>query len=134
MEKYLRGRIIYILNDETVLINIGKNQGVMDRDSFYILSDTRSYVIDRYNNKVLDDIIQYKQEIYVEEIRDNYTICKSISRRPEFCTVWKSLSQLPEEEIGIEMNIDYNDIENPLEIFNHERVKCGDVVEKVSIY
>lgn len=68
-------KIIAIVNDNTVLINAGKRDGLSSGDSLNVLDNHTTKLSDPDTGEVLAEFKQFKQKIYVKEAKDKYSIC-----------------------------------------------------------
>ncbi|MEQ9278862.1 MAG: hypothetical protein RLN83_05155 [Balneola sp.] len=69
----IKGRIIRILDSRTVIINLGKNQGITKDSIFSILAEHEE-VIDPQTNEVLGKVNVVKSKLKAATVEDKYTI------------------------------------------------------------
>jgi acyl-CoA reductase-like NAD-dependent aldehyde dehydrogenase len=71
--KKIKGRIIRILDKKSVVINLGREQGIEDESIFYILGEPES-VIDPMTNEVLGTVSVAKSRVRASQVFDKFTI------------------------------------------------------------
>lgn len=84
-ERIVQGRIIRILDPETVIVNLGSKDGIRDSSIFSILGKPEN-VIDPVNDAVLGRVTLVKAKVKASRIYENFSI--AVSRWGEFHSRW----------------------------------------------
>lgn len=140
-------RIIKILSTSKVIINAGKNQGITENDSFYIIDPRVAKLYDPFQKKVLAEKKKYKDQIFVSQIENEYSICraKRYTNIDTSSAVGSALFGLQNtissasvsiiggnnEIIQEDLNVDTDDIDDFFSDYSNSRVLIGDLVEKL---
>ena len=125
MNKYYR--IAKIIDDKTVVINAGENEGIILGTKFYILKEKGEEVIDPETKKSLGNLISIKEEVEAVTVLDHMCICQHFSSSIA-STLFSSTKSLFESGIKT-LNVDDTEITGGL--FVDEPIKVGDKVKLV---
>ena len=73
----IEGRVATILNATELVINVGKERGVVIGQRFAILAETPIEVVDPTTHAVLDTIDREKVRVKVTEVREKISVCQT---------------------------------------------------------
>jgi hypothetical protein len=73
----LQGRVAQILNARELVINIGRDVGVIEGMKFAVMSRSATQIIDPDTGEMLDEIDREKVRVRASEVRPKITICKT---------------------------------------------------------
>lgn len=68
--------IAALIDENTVMINVGLEDGIDEDEVLRVLSKDKRTVYDPFTNEKLADIRKTKAELYVSEVFDKYSFCK----------------------------------------------------------
>ncbi len=131
-------QILKILDDTTVVVNLGMRDGITTKDSLNILDKHRITLTDPYTNEILGNIRQMKEKIFVTEVHEKFCICvskytKIKNHNPAMEALMKPFggkNKQTKQIIGNSMNINEDEISD---LYTHNTVHIGDevcIVEK----
>lgn len=132
----IRGTIIRILDKRTVIINLGKEQGIGKGSEFRILADSEQ-VVDPSTGNVLGSVVVVKSKVRAIQVFDKFTIAatKWTATQPKFTPSFIDSSTLdailPYETVTMdegELNVEEDDIQ-PWLAESASPVAVGDFVE-----
>ncbi|MGQ9627325.1 MAG: FlgT C-terminal domain-containing protein [Anaerolineae bacterium] len=121
----VRGRIIRIPDDRTVIINLGRKHGVRDDNIFSILAEPEP-VVDPFTGEELGRVSVVKAKVAASQVYDKFTIAT---------TRWTERTWPPPELFGVEKVVDEGGLRvrkediQPWKAKSGAPVQVGDVVE-----
>lgn len=141
MEKEKKPQIVAIINDTTVIINLGSREGIKEHDKFDILDDDIITLRDPDTKEILGRFSQSKEKIFVREVHKKFSICVSQYKTinsPLINSLMRPVNPLlrdvnndEEKIIGRKLNIDSKEENNFLKKYNHKKVHIGDRVKLI---
>lgn len=135
-------QILKILDDTTVVVNLGMRDGITTKDTLNILDKHKITLTDPCTNEILGNIRQMKEKIFVTEVHEKFCICvskytKIKNHNPAIEALMKPFEPLTggknkqtKQIIGNSMNINDDEVSG---LYTHNTVHIGDevcVVEK----
>lgn len=138
-EKQKQFKIVAIIDDETVIINAGKRDGIMNNDKFNILDSKSQELKDPDTDEILGIFKQVKQPIFAKDVQEKYSICVSRYKSQGNSALASMIlgtsrgagTSNSEREIGKKMKIQPEEATESLTHYTYETVHVGDVVEHV---
>lgn len=132
-------QILKILNNTTVVINLGSRDDITIHDSFDILDKHTILLIDPTTKEILGNIEKIKEKVFVKEVHEKFCICVSKYTKVEYHdpvmeTLMKPFDPITNRKksskrvIGNDMSVDDKEV-SP--IYTHETIHIGDKVRKV---
>lgn len=135
-------KVAKILDDTTLIGNIGKNDNFKQNDKLKIVGSADVAIEDPDTGEILGYLGGQKGFVYIDEIYDKFSILKSkfvdkhIVKAPinTLTTTPANIglqSMFKDREIPAhyeELNIDYDDV---VDTISDEPIKVGDILEKV---
>jgi hypothetical protein len=128
----IRGKIIRIIDKRTLIINLGREDGISDENVFMIHGAPEE-IIDPQTNKVLGVIKVVKARVKASQVFDNFTIATTKWKEVTLGTIFNVNfddafgSKLKDRDEG-DMKVRPEDIQ-PFKAKSEEPVLIGDVVE-----
>jgi hypothetical protein len=128
----IHGKIIRILDKKTVIIDLGKNNGVTDGSVFSILGDPEP-VLDPFTKEELGLVSVVKAKVKAAQVHDKFTIASTKWSSTQFKFAINLGTQL-RELVDTEM-VDQGDLlvnsedVQPWKAKSETPVKIGDIVE-----
>lgn len=127
-KKTIKGNIIRILDEETVIINMGLSQGIDEGKVFNILGKPEE-IFDPISKTVLGTINVVKAKVKATQVYEKFTIAKSSWLEVNTGVFGRIIPQFDYKELGSgKMNVDQKDIQ-PWKAKTEEKIIVGDVVE-----
>lgn len=123
----IRGRIIRILDDRTVIINLGRQHGVKDRSIFSILAEPEP-VIDPFTNEELGRVTVVKAKLAASQVYDKFTIATTSWIESTLPTALRQALGMGKVLDEGELRVRPEDIQ-PWKAKSEIPVRVGDVVE-----
>jgi len=133
---WIRGRIIRIVDSQTVLINLGRNDGITDESIFRIIGEVED-IFDPEDNERLGQISVVKGKVKASQVHDRFTVATSrwtttsVSFRPFGGTLGEAIASLYDWKTQAheeEFRVDPDSLE-PWKAQEEEPVQVGDTVE-----
>lgn len=122
-------KIIKIIDDMSVIVNCGTNQGIKEGDLFYIRSKKTEKVVDPDTNEVLGEFNRFKAKIEAVNVLEKMCICKNALKTASITDLAKlSLSGGQRQEL----NVDPEQISGGLFDAEDELIHIGDLVDKIN--
>ena len=118
----IKGRIIRILDEKTVVINLGEENGVQRGLTFYILGEPEK-VIDPITKEELGTVAVNKAKVEATQVFDKFTVATTPLNRTDLSIFLGTKPQLP---------VDPKDI-SPWKAQSESPVRVGDEVEATII-
>ena len=75
MDKIIEGKIVKILDEYSIVINIGRNNGVVKDTEFVIFTRSDEEVKDPDSGEVLGKLENVKDYVTAAHVQDKFTIC-----------------------------------------------------------
>ena len=75
MEKTIEGKVAKILDEYSIVINVGKNNGVTRNMVFAVFTQSEDEIKDPDNNEVLGKLENIKDYITVAHVQDKFSTC-----------------------------------------------------------
>lgn len=69
-----------LIDEETIMINVGYDDDVDEGDTLRVLSKDKTTVYDPFTKDKLADLRKTKAELYISEVFANYSYCKGVVR------------------------------------------------------
>ena len=129
MNKTIRGKIIRIVDRRTVIINLGRKDGIGHESIFNILSEPEP-IIDPFTNELLGSVNIVKSKLKAGQVDDRFTIATTkwiTSSLPSGILGLESLLKVTEVDEG-ELLVKPGDIQ-PWKARSEIPVQIGDTVE-----
>lgn len=127
-------KVIKIISDESIVLNIGKNYGIDVGDTFNILSENGVDVFDPDTNEYLGCINYTKASVVVTTVYDKMCICASDEYYGNYnynvITAIQNLSNLSGQRIPL--NVDSSQISGGFEKSENEPIRIGDKAVKTN--
>ncbi len=135
--KTIKGRIIRIIDDETVLINLGSAAGIDETSVFSILADPEE-VRDPFSNEVLGTVSIVKGRVMADKVSERFTIAVSKWHRThtsvalfpgarDLTSKWLGVEHITDEQDD-KLRVDRTDL-RPWRAQAEDYVRVGDEVE-----
>lgn len=130
--------ITKVMNNYEVVLNVGKNDGITEKNRFVVLGESNP-VIDPITNEILGTIPYEKAKLRVKQLYTNLTICEDIDNgvyyeksllNSSFSPIIDATADLfgKREYVHNKLNIDIDDLtESELE----QSIKIGDEVKVI---
>lgn len=77
----IKARVIRVMNNESLIVNVGSVHGINLGDEFAILGTTET-IVDPITNEELGDFYYTKETLEVVDVQSRYSILAKPSRRP----------------------------------------------------
>ena len=127
----IKGRIIRILDTKTLVINLGRENGIENNSFFYILGEPEP-VSDPVTNEVLGTVNVTKAKVKASQVFDKFTIATSSWTNVSVTAYGSVLSDLmggmKTERVNEDLTVATSDIK-PWKAKSASPVKVGDEVE-----
>lgn len=123
----IKGRIIRLLDNRTVIVNLGAKDGIRKGVVFSILGNPE-LVVDPVTQQVLGELVIVKDKITANQVEEKFTI----ARKPETVTTGLvnyallGLGSVQQHEQQ-PLNVDKKDV-RPWKALSEEPIKVGDEV------
>lgn len=129
-------QIIAILNNEQVIINVGKRDGVKVNDKFDIVDPQIKILRDPDTHEILDKFQQFKQQISAIKVETKYSICSSIFNKKENPVSTLLMNQYQpiinattiNNKEGKALKVDQKEVDNITAKYNYSVIHIGDRV------
>lgn len=122
--------VIRILDEQSVMLNCGLNQGITCGDLFRVLSKEQEKIVDPFSNKTLGIIQRYKAKLEVVEIYENMCICQNARKSSLMGSLADATSALTAER-RLDLNVDPSQITGNFKAEDDEMIQIGDEVESI---
>ena len=134
-KRTVQGRIIRIVDLSTVLVNLGRADGILPDTVFRILSESEE-IIDPVTEEVLGNILVVKARLKSRQVYDRFTIASSrwttktssLNLFPDLVQSFSSAYQEQTTSHGNDLNVDPTEIEE-WAAYTERPVRVGDTVE-----
>lgn len=126
-------KIVKILDEYTIIINAGTNDGVKLNDMFNIMDKKGDEIIDPETNEVIGYLNAIKDTVKVTEVQEKMCVCSSlnISQLHRNLTVTaNALNNFINMNEKKRLNINYDDV-NKDRKESDEPIKVGDEVKLI---
>lgn len=128
----ISGKIIRILDKRTVIINLGKDDGVTSQSIFSIMGDAEE-IIDPDTEEVLGKVTIVKTRVKAKEVAGKFTIATTkwaSTRFKSIDTLFSAFSKNMEtiEKDEGDLSVDESEIQ-PWKAKSESPVKVGDIVQ-----
>lgn len=123
----IKGHIVKILDESSVVINLGLNKGIEPGYDVEIVTQIFDNVIDPITNENLGSLYTTKNILFVSRVFDKMSICTGQIVRSEdnlISQISNSQSSKYKRQL---LNIDYNDLDSHNSL-QEEPIKIGDIV------
>lgn len=121
----LKGKVIKILDDQRVVVDIGYEQGIKKDMKFFIF-EYGEEIRDPTTNEIIDKIERIKHKIKVTHIQEKFSIMKSNEYHRPFSKFL--LGATPAAYDTVPFTIDINSIKPPQK--ESKLIKIGDLVRQ----
>lgn len=135
-QKSIRGRIIRILDASTVIVNLGKVDGVTSSNMFSIIAEPEN-IVDPETKEVLGTVSIVKGKLKVQSVSDKFSICTSKWTEYQSATdeLWGAIARPyilrgTKVDEGTELRVSPKEVK-PWRAVSEDIVKVGDQVETV---
>lgn len=132
--KMIQGKIIRILDKRTVIINLGRNDGIRENSIFHILGEQES-IIDPFSEEELGVVKVVKSKLKASQVDEKFTIATTkwtISTTSLMLPALEAFSKMTQTETRVidqgELLVDEKEIE-PWKAQTETPVRIGDTVE-----
>jgi len=131
--KSIIGKIIRILDNRTVIINLGREQGININTTFKVFASPELIIDPFQNNSELGSVVLVKARLKSNDVFEKFTIASTKWSEISFMHIEESLSSITslmshnEVDMG-ELNVIPEEIK-PWKAISEEPVKIGDIVE-----
>lgn len=75
MEKMIEGKVARILDEYSIVINVGRNDGVAEGKVFVVFTQSEDEIKDPDSNEVLGKLENVKDYVSVAHVQDKFAIC-----------------------------------------------------------
>ena len=126
-------KIVKIIDEYTVIINAGTNDGIESGDKFQILDKTGSAVRDPDTNEILGHLDLIKDTVTASEVQEKMCFCSShyeISFGTSFMETINTINQATIVPKQKKLNIDLDQVTGGLRKSN-EPIRLGDAVRLI---
>jgi hypothetical protein len=126
----IRGKIIRILDPKTVIINLGRKDGIQDSSVFSILGEPET-VVDPFSHEELGQVTVVKSRLGVSQVYDRMTIATTTWVETTLSKVITNLFGMETTRVNVdegELRVKPEDIQ-PWKAKLESIVQLGDVVE-----
>jgi hypothetical protein len=132
-QEVIKGRIIRILDNTTVVINLGSREGVGQESTFKVLGDLEN-IVDPENGEVLGAVNIVKARVKAFQVFERFSVASSTWNEIEYTglqSITRSLSRdYVEKKVGEQLRVKPEDVK-PWKAISEVPVKVGDLVEVV---
>ena len=140
-QKPIEGKVVGVLTERELIINVGSSSGVRHGMRFKVLSNQPTEVRDPETNDLLGVIDREKVRVQASEVEEKYTICKTyrvfVTGGPNMPNIAEAMAALgsfgstPRKEVPETLKAEDQDTFPPLSE-EESYVKKGDRVIQVS--
>lgn len=134
MENNNNIKVVKIISDESIVLNIGKNGEIDVGNTFDILSENGVDVIDPDTKECLGRIKYIKASVIVTTVYDKMCVCQSNNYYSNYnyhvLTAIQTLSNLNGQRIPL--NVDSSQISGGFERMENEPIRIGDKAVKTN--
>lgn len=127
MANEIIGKVIEIVDDYTIIINLGKENGIKSKDKFVVYEEGYN-VKDPFSEETLGRVDFDKVEVSIHKLFDKFSVCKKFSENPN---VYSSISQLissGSNNVNKAVKLNVNETQNKLLSIKNPEVSIGDLV------
>lgn len=129
--KKIKGRIIRILDNKSVVINLGREHGIGDENMFFILGEPEP-VVDPVSREVLGSVMVTKGKVRSSQVFDKFTIATTawttITAGTEYKDIFGDLFGQVKPNVDEALLVRSTDVK-PWKAKSETPVKVGDEVE-----
>lgn len=121
----IRGRIIRIIDTRTIIVNLGKKDGITDSSVFHILGEPEE-IIDPLTEEILGSVLVVKSKLKASQVFENFSIATTRWTIFQFARLLNN-SFTDEVDYG-ELIVDQKELQ-PWKAQSETPVRVGDIVE-----
>lgn len=134
MENNNNIKVVKIISDESIVLNIGKNGKIDVGNTFDILSENGVDVIDPDTKECLGRINYIKASVEVTTVYDKMCVCQNNNYYSDYnyhvLTAIQTLSNLRGQRVPL--NVDSSQISGGFERMENEPIRLGDKAVKTN--
>lgn len=134
-EAQIEGKVVQILNEREIVVNVGADRGVKRGMKFAILASEPLEIRDVDTNEILGMLDREKVRVRATEVQPKMTICETYETRSTRGSSMLSIAEYLNPRREIPQTLNAEEVPAPL-TFQESYVKRGDrareVVEEVS--
>ena len=121
-------KIIRIIDEQSVMLNCGAQQGITVGDMFYIRSNNTDVILDPDTHEVLAEMQKYKAKIEVVSVYDKICVCQN-ARVTQLLS--EAMSSALHTRRRLDLNVDPSQISGKFRMDEDEMIQIGDEVELI---
>lgn len=121
-------KVIRIIDEQSIMLNCGAQQGITVGDMFYIRSNSKDIIIDPDTNEVLAEMQKYKAKIEVVSVYDKICVCQN-ARVTQLLS--EAMSSALHTRRRLDLNVDPSQISGKFRMDEDEMIQIGDEVEPI---
>lgn len=123
-------KVIKIIDDMSIVLNCGENNGIKEKDRFYIYSNTKTTIIDPFSNESLGEFRAVKAKVEVTAVYERMCICKNAVKLGGIADLG-DLAVASFTGKRLSLNVDPSQISGGLSPEVDEPIQIGDEVELI---
>lgn len=124
-------RVVKIIDDRSIVINAGENEGIKEGDRFCVYSENGTPVIDPVTKEDLGAFRGIKAKIEATIVYEKMSICENTIKIGGIANNLSELAFEPFLARRASLNVDPAQISGGLDISVDEPIRIGDNVEKI---
>lgn len=121
-------RVIKIIDDMSIILNCGFEDGIKEKDKFKILSDVTQVIIDPFTNEELGKIQKGKALVEATTVYEKMCICENTVRIGGIAESFSEFAKLAGKRASL--NVDIEQITGEFSI-NDKPIKIGDEAKHI---
>lgn len=121
-------KVVRIIDEQSIMLNCGAQQGIMVGDMFYIRSKCKDIITDPDTHEVLAEMQKYKAKIEVVSVYDKICVCQN-ARVTQLLA--EAMSAALTVRHRLDLNVDPTQITGKFRMDEDEMIQIGDEVEPI---